>query len=97
MQSFHEDFDRRMTTLTTLIEGPPWERSIRGRLHVLEGEGMSAKAAAHALAEAQRERRETREERDQHEARRRGEWWKGVAALSALVAVLAPYVERIFT
>jgi hypothetical protein len=77
-------------------EGIPWERSVRGRLHMLEGESVAATVAARALAEAQRERREASRERD---ADTRDLWslrLKWGAFLVAGVAVLAPYLERLW-
>lgn len=85
-------FGRELRDLTAAIEGPPWERSVRGRLHVIEAEGSAARAASAALAEAQAERRRARDERERAE-RSRWSWrWKALAALTSVALAAAPYV-----
>lgn len=79
------------------IDGGPnvsWERSVRGRLHVLEGDAHASKAANTALAEAQRERRLAVEAR---KTTRRDRWKMRVQVVGVLVAAVAvalPWVER---
>lgn len=78
------------------LDGPPWERSVRGRLHTLEAEAAAAKAASAALAEAQAERRRARAER---EAASSGIWhwrWKLLAAVTAGFVAAAPYVTMFY-
>ena len=47
--------------LRRIIEGPPREESVRGRLHTLEAENAAAKVAAQALAQATARERRARE------------------------------------
>ena len=52
-------------------------------------------AAGQILVEAQRERRKALAERDTTERRKRSEAWKLVAAVTALIAVVAPYLHHL--
>ena len=96
LRGFRSEFERRMAAVMESINGPPWLRSLRGRLHELEGEAASAKAASRALAEAQREHREARAVREETEHWRWSNAWKWVAALTALAALVLPYLLRWF-
>lgn len=87
-------------TILERIEGGhdvPWDRSIRGRLHVLEAERVSAHAASRALAEAQRERRLAAADRAEAERRRGRHLWRWVGAVIAVTAIVAPYVAEAIT
>ena len=85
-------FARELRELSAAIDGPPWERSVRGRLHVMEAEAAAARAAGAALAEAQAERRRAREDRE-HAERNRWSWrWKALAAATSVAIAVAPYV-----
>jgi hypothetical protein len=84
----------RCDELRALIEGPPFERSLRGRLHALEASEASAKLAMEALREAQAERAAAVKDRVRAGHRRRGEWWKLIAAITAAAAVAAPYLDK---
>lgn len=75
-------------------ENVSWERSLRGRLHVLEGESAAAKAASRALAEAQRERRISRSDRVRVESLQNERVWRWVKTTIAVSAILAPYVSH---
>jgi hypothetical protein len=94
LRAVAQDGERRAGELRVLIEGPPFERSLRGRLHTLEQSQASAKLAIEALREAQAERAEAVRERVKAGRRRRGEWWKLVAAVTAAAAVVAPYLDK---
>lgn len=82
--------------LAARLDGPPWERSVRGRLHSLESSEAAAKAASSALAEAQAERRRARQERERAS---NGIWhwrWKLLAAITAGFVAAAPYVTMFY-
>lgn len=85
-------FKRELDEVTASIDGPPWERSVRGRLHVMESEASAARAAGAALAEAQAERRRAREDRERAERNRWGWRWKVLAGVTSVALALAPYV-----
>jgi hypothetical protein len=76
------------------IHGPPWEGSIREKGHSIVTRVNALEAAGQILVEAQRERRKALSERDTNVRRKRSEWWKFIAAVSALLAVVAPYVAH---
>lgn len=78
------------------IDGPPWERSVRGRLHTLENDASAAKVAAATLAEAQRERH--RAERANVEAKRARKLtgWRLFGAITATLVALYPYLAQAF-
>lgn len=82
--------------LQATIDGPPWERSVRGRLHTLENDASAAKVAAATLAEAQRERH--RAERANVEARRARKLtgWRLLGAVTAAAIALYPYLAQAF-
>lgn len=85
-----------LADLLSQISGPPWERSLRGRVHNLEAESTAATIAARALAEAQAEHRRARQER---EAAQESVWswrWKLLGALTAVALAVAPYVQMIY-
>lgn len=87
--------DRQAHEILARIDGPPWEGSLRARYHALKGRVDQLESAGLVLAEAQRERRKAFDERETGGRRRRAEWWKLLAAVTALVAVVAPYIERV--
>lgn len=76
------------------LDGPPWERSMRGRLHALEAEAAASKASSAALAEAQRERRLARAERESAETNRLSLRWKAAGIVGAFALGLYPYVAH---
>lgn len=96
VRSLRSESDRQAHEILARIDGPPWEGSIRARYHTLKGRVDALESAGLVLAEAQRERRKALDERETGGRRRRSEWWKLLAAVTALVAVLAPYVARVF-
>lgn len=77
-----------------LVEGPPWERSVRGRLHTLEGEGAAAALASAALAEARLERRRATAARAEQRRGARTFRWKAIGAATALALALYPYLSH---
>lgn len=77
-----------------LIEGPPWERSVRGRLHTLEAESAASKVASAALAEARTERRRSQVENEQARVRRRGARRWAVGATVTFGAAAYPYLAH---
>jgi len=79
---------RKQDELLAKMDGPPWERSVRGRLHALEAESTASKVASAALAEARRERRTAQDERRHARNERISERWKASGVVVALFAVL---------
>ena len=71
--------------LFVLIQGPPWERSIRGRLHEMESMHVAASAAEAALAVA-KEMRDERTEQTWTVKRLR------IALAIAVAAIVSPWV-----
>lgn len=67
---------------------------MRQKGHALANRVAVLEAAGQVLVEAQRERRKALDERDLTERRKRSEWWKVIAALTGLIAVIAPYVAH---
>jgi anti-sigma-K factor RskA len=94
LRAFAKASADRDAELRALIEGPPFERSLRGRLHAVEATEASAKLALESLREAQAERAEAGKDRVRAGRRRRGEAWKLIAAITAAAAVVAPYLDR---
>jgi hypothetical protein len=86
--------EAQMLELRADIHGPPWEGSIREKGHSIVTRVNALEAAGQILVEAQRERRKALAERDTNVRRKRSEWWKFIAAVSALLAVVAPYVAH---
>lgn len=74
------------------IDGPPWERSLRGRMHTIEAESAAATVAAKTLAEVQHERRQAQLDRKRAEDARWNWRWKALGALTAIAVACAPYV-----
>lgn len=67
------------------VHGPPWDRSVRGRLHELETDKTAAKAAEAALIAA-------KEVRDDRSNRAWTKKEKKAALALASAAVITPYV-----
>jgi hypothetical protein len=86
--------EAQVSELRADIHGPPWEGSMREKGHSLAGRVAVLEAAGQVLVEAQRERRRALDERDTSGRRRRSEAWKLLAALTGLIAVVGPYIER---
>jgi hypothetical protein len=84
--------EAEMRALSADIHGPPWEGSLREKGHSIVTRVNALEAAGQILVEAQRERRKALAERDTNVRRKRSEWWKFIAAVSALLAVVAPYI-----
>lgn len=57
-----ERLEEKMDDLSVIINGPPWDRSLRGRTHELEKSNIGARAAEAALAVAA----ELRDQRTEH-------------------------------
>jgi hypothetical protein len=87
--------EAEMRALSADIHGPPWEGSLREKGHNLVTRVTALEAAGQILVEAQRERRKALAERDTTERRKRSEAWKLVAAVTALIAVVAPYLHHL--
>ena len=82
------------------LEGGPnvrKEDSVRGRLHVLEGNRLATEAAARALTEAQRERAVAQHDRRKAERAAKADLWRWLTAVIAVAAIVAPYVHGVFT
>lgn len=96
LESLETRLEAQHRDMLDRIDGGPtiqWERSVRGRLHTLEADSVASKAAAAALAEAQRERRKATEERV---GDTRATWRIRIqvaAVAVAVVAVAAPYLH----
>jgi hypothetical protein len=65
---------------------------MRQKGHSLKDRVDTLEAAGQVLSEAQRERRRALDERAVTNRRHRAEWWKLLAAATAFLAVVAPYV-----
>jgi hypothetical protein len=89
--------ETKIAALHADIHGPPWEGSMREKGHSIAGRVAVLEAAGQVLVEAQRERRKAIDERDTSRRRWRAEGWKLIAAVTGLVAVVAPYVHGAIT
>jgi len=90
------DVAEHHSAVMELIHGGPGlahEKSIRGRLHILENERAAAVAASRALTEAQRERALAQRERERAELTNRAQIWRWVGAIIAVAAIAAPYIH----
>lgn len=58
MADLKKDVAANFADLVQRIDGPPWERSLRGRMHTLESEAQSSKAVHAALEEMKKERQQ---------------------------------------
>lgn len=93
-----EQIERHHVEMVARIDGgpgTPWERSVRGRLHIIEGERVAQAAASAALAEARRERRLAAQDRAKAEGRNRTQFWRWVGAVIAAAAVALPYLPHL--
>lgn len=80
--------------IAALIHGPPWEQSLRGRLHVLETERIESRASAAVLAAAREERRRAERERRRAERDRRSFPWKVLGTIAGFGVALYPYLAH---
>jgi cytochrome c-type biogenesis protein CcmH/NrfG len=83
-----------LAELTRKVDGPPWERSVRGRLHALEGDASAARIASETLAEAQRERHRTERAAAEAKRARKVTGWKLLGATTAGIVALYPYLAH---
>ena len=80
------------------LEGGPnvsKQDSVRGRLHLLEGDKLATSAASRALQEAQRERALAQGERKKAERAAKSDFWRWLTAAIAVAAIIAPYVRGV--
>lgn len=82
--------------LVAIVSGPPRDESLRGRVHVLEGESAAAKVASEALAEVRRERRLIEDARRSVKQQRLSWRWKLLGAITAAAVAVAPYAQMIW-
>jgi hypothetical protein len=87
---------RDRAEIRELLSGPPWERSVRGRLHAVEAEGRAAALATATLAEVRLERRRFHEERRKARRLTVSLRWKLLGAVTAAFVAAAPYVQMYY-
>lgn len=90
--------ENHATVMEQIQGGPalPYEKALRGRVHLLENERAAARAASRALSEAQRERALAQHERKRAELTNRSQRWRWIGAGIAVAAIVAPYVHGAF-
>lgn len=82
----------RIKELFSRLDGPPWEGSMRERLHTIMAANAADRLAVAALVSAQEYAAEAQADRIRAEKARWSTGWRVFGALVALVTVATPYV-----